>query len=92
MKLTTGGVCKSGGSWKNHTGTWRVFRPVLDEEKCIGCGYCETFCPEATVEVQGNIAVFDYTYCKGCGICQQECPVEAIEMKEEDELEKEGEK
>jgi len=27
------------------TGSWRVFRPVVDKEKCNVCGLCEMYCP-----------------------------------------------
>ena len=25
------------------TGSWRVFRPVVDKEKCNGCGLCAMY-------------------------------------------------
>ena len=31
------------------TGNWRVFKPILDKEKCVKCLRCWIFCPEATV-------------------------------------------
>ena len=27
------------------TASWRVYRPVMDKEKCIDCGMCLAFCP-----------------------------------------------
>jgi pyruvate ferredoxin oxidoreductase delta subunit len=65
-------------SW-NKTGCWRVIKPFHDEERCIQCGLCTTFCPDACIE-KGKI---DYDYCKGCGICAEECPKGALEMVEE---------
>lgn len=64
------------------TGTWRVFRPVIDTEKCIKCWRCWVFCPDATIQKNDSPSV-DYEYCKGCGICSNECPVDAIEMTRE---------
>jgi pyruvate ferredoxin oxidoreductase delta subunit len=62
----------------------RSFRPVVDLERCIKCGNCQTFCPEGTVMLRGGEAVvFDYRFCKGCGVCANECPVEAIKMERE---------
>lgn len=58
----------------------RAFRPEVENEKCTRCGICQTFCPEGTVMVTEDGAVFDYRYCKGCGVCANECPVEAITM------------
>lgn len=82
MTLNIGSVCKGGGSWENHTGTWRYFRPVISDD-CTGCGICEKYCPEGTVEVQNDVAKINYNYCKGCGICKNECPVNAVDMIEE---------
>lgn len=63
------------------TASWRVFRPVLNEEKCIGCGLCLAFCPVNSIHKSGE-GKFEvtYDYCKGCGICANECKKGAIEM------------
>ncbi len=83
MKLNIGCICGPGGSRKNMTGSWRAFRPVVDEEKCVGCGICETYCPDASIKIVDNIAEINLNYCKGCGICKNECPRDAIKMIEE---------
>ena len=59
------------------TGTWRVFRPVVDKEKCNACGLCATYCPDAVINDDLEID-------KGCGICANECPKKAIEMVREE--------
>lgn len=66
------------------TGSWRVFKPVLDTEKCVNCLLCWVFCPESCIEQieEGGISI-DYEYCKGCGVCATECKVKAITMKRE---------
>lgn len=63
------------------TGTWRVFRPVVDREKCNACGLCATYCPDAAVNEE---LVIDLDFCKGCGICANECPKKAIAMVREE--------
>jgi pyruvate ferredoxin oxidoreductase delta subunit len=64
----------------------RSFAPKADYDKCIGCGNCETYCPEGTVMLTSEKKpIFDYRYCKGCGVCANECPVKAIEMVKEGE-------
>jgi pyruvate ferredoxin oxidoreductase delta subunit len=70
---------KKGASGK--TGSWRVFRPEVDREKCNACGLCAMFCPEAAIDEDLEI---DLEFCKGCGICAHECPKKAITMKREE--------
>jgi pyruvate ferredoxin oxidoreductase delta subunit len=62
------------------TGSWRVFRPVIDREKCTKCGMCTLFCPEDVINTNFEI---DYEYCKGCGICAKECGAKAISLERE---------
>lgn len=59
------------------TGSWRVFRPVVDRDKCNACGLCSLFCPDAVIDTELTI---DLVFCKGCGICANECPKNAITM------------
>jgi pyruvate ferredoxin oxidoreductase delta subunit len=56
---------------------WRVKRPIVDDEKCIRCQICWTFCPEGVIDREIHI---DMNFCKGCGICAHECPKKAITM------------
>ena len=67
------------------TGTWRFRRPVIDYEKCDGCGYCWMFCPEASIVFYEDMEKpkVNYDWCKGCGICADVCPRDAITMKKE---------
>jgi pyruvate ferredoxin oxidoreductase delta subunit len=70
---------KKGASGK--TGSWRVFRPEVDKEKCNACGLCAMYCPDAAINEELEI---DLEFCKGCGICAHECPKKAIAMKREE--------
>ena len=65
------------------TGDWRNMRPEVNKEKCVGCGSCVKFCPEAVIYLKNKKADIDYYFCKGCGVCAQVCPVKAILMKKE---------
>ena len=80
-------ITTPGSSLRYKTGGWRVFKPVINHEKCVGCRTCFLLCPDAAVEEveEGGKRkyVVNYEYCKGCGICAAECPVKAIEMVEE---------
>ena len=88
-------ITEPGNTAKLSFHTWRTFRPVIDKEKCVRCGLCWMYCPDAAiVEVKGTYVTksgrkyevsyeVNYQYCKGCGICANECPVKAITMVEE---------
>ena len=80
MKITIGAVVNGGTSLEYKTGSWRNQRPVLDTEKCKGCGQCESVCPDSSIYSVDEVYVIDYDYCKGCGLCAYECPAEAIRM------------
>jgi len=54
-----------------------------DPEVCIGCGVCETVCPQQAVHLTAGTdahAVVDANICRGCGICSAECPSGAIQL------------
>jgi len=84
--ILPGGIIDRPGSTLDYkTGTWRVKKPVVDLNRCIGCLLCWIYCPEpAIVQRSDGKIEFDYDYCKGCGICSVECPVKAIKMVEEE--------
>ena len=63
------------------TGAWRIFKPVIHEEKCIKCRRCWLFCPDNAITIDKNgYPKINYEICKGCGICSNVCPVKTIEM------------
>ncbi len=71
------------GVYEINTGDWRTHRPVLDQDKCIKCGICLTYCPVFSIYKEGEEYRIDFSYCKGCGVCMHECPKDAIQMVEE---------
>lgn len=61
---------------------------VIDEGTCLGCGYCELFCPKGCIELSKEkfnpigypLAVFSKPEeCTACGSCAIMCPQFAIE-------------
>ena len=89
--MEVGAVIKHDIKKAPQTGSWKYMKPEVDEKKCIGCGTCVKFCPEAVIELQKKekeieknqegVAVIDYDFCKGCGVCANVCPTKAIIMK-----------
>lgn len=62
---------------------------VIDEKRCIGCGYCVEFCPRGCLEKDENkISRHGLTQpaftkpelCTTCGLCARICPRWAIEV------------
>lgn len=77
-----GAVIKHDIQKAPRTGNWKYMKPEVDEKKCIGCGTCVKFCPEACIELGKNKkANVGYEWCKGCGVCAEVCPQKAITMK-----------
>ncbi len=87
-------IFTSAGAWSDgndkllclDTGTWRVERPVLDQQKCNYCGLCALYCPPQCLKDMGDHFSPDLDFCKGCGICAWECPRKAISMIAEGEF------
>lgn len=67
------------------TGSWRVYRPTIDQALCTSCRICFLFCPDNCILFQKDNVRVNYEYCKGCGLCAAECPKKAISMSREEE-------
>ena len=56
----------------------------VNEEKCIGCGLCESICAFSAIRLVSkngvNKAETIPASCKGCGLCAASCPQQAITM------------
>jgi len=84
-ELLVGCAVTDVGNAKNFcTGDWKSQHPEWDNKRCIKCGICALFCPEACVHQQKDgYFQADLFYCKGCGVCAHECWTGAISMHEE---------
>lgn len=83
-------VCPTGAMHKNEYGLVTV-----DNQRCIGCGYCALSCPYRAPKVD-HTAGFS-TKCDGCitrldegkrPICVEACPVRALDFGDIEELRK----
>lgn len=54
----------------------------LITDECIGCGTCQTVCPQHVI-AEGTPFVIDQHHCLQCGNCFENCPVQAIEWQGE---------
>ncbi len=52
----------------------RFFRAT----RCIGCGECESVCPENAVTVTPDGLIWDASRCRCCEACARVCPSEAV--------------
>jgi NAD-dependent dihydropyrimidine dehydrogenase PreA subunit len=66
------------------------FLPVIDQEKCTGCGKCVSACPvEAMTLVSANDplqrnrkkALLNEEICLGCGVCVRTCSKDGLSLK-----------
>lgn len=89
-KMEEGAVIRHDIKKAPKTGDWGYLHPQVDAKKCVGCGACVKYCPEAAIELKEKnnsggsgkkYAAVDYYFCKGCGVCAKVCPAKAILMK-----------
>jgi len=55
-----------------------LFSPVIDKERCNGCGECSKFCERKALVCWGSPPIFFPEMCNGCGGCKMVCPLNAI--------------
>ena len=55
-------------------------KPIVEQDKCIGCGSCRKNCAHDAISFDENRkAGIDHNKCVGCGRCIGACPVDAVE-------------
>ena len=65
-------------------------RPVIDKEKCTGCGLCTVDCPTQALTISQNSEgntyqiLFREGACDACGICEKSCPENCLEWMEKE--------
>ncbi len=58
-------------------------KPIVDAEKCTGCGTCVSVCPQQVFEIKdGKAVVVKPDDCIGCRVCETSCPEGAITIEE----------
>lgn len=57
--------------------------PVIDKDKCTGCGDCVEVCPPQAIDMVDTKAVISERLCEECGECVPECPEKAISLPRE---------
>lgn len=55
-------------------------RPIINLEKCTGCGQCVDICAFEAIRLKGGKAKVNQFFCEGCGACEVVCPQKAIKM------------
>jgi len=69
---------------KNH-GT-----PLIDKEKCTGCGLCAMDCPTTALRINQSSEkdtyqlLFRQEACNACGVCEKSCPENCLQLMEKE--------
>lgn len=53
----------------------------IDEEKCVGCGNCVSFCTMGVIRIENELAVVNEDECVECNTCYRCCESEGLNPK-----------
>ena len=65
------------------------FIAEIDEDKCIGCGTCESVCPVESIRMvpvnnpeskKKKKPLIDENFCLGCGVCGLKCKTQGVQL------------
>ena len=59
------------------------FVAQVDDDLCISCGTCETYCQFDALTLE-EISVVDKAICMGCGVCISKCPEGALSLRRDE--------
>ncbi len=65
-------------------------KPLIDTEKCTGCGLCTIDCSTKalTVHQSGERETYELLFrqgaCDGCGVCEKSCPEHCLRLVEKE--------
>jgi len=76
LAVWLGGV----SDWDKSKKITTLEKPVIDKQKCIGCGKCVQNCQFNALRIENKKAKLNYFFCEGCGVCQIVCPQKAIKL------------
>jgi pyruvate ferredoxin oxidoreductase gamma subunit len=77
-------IYAKGNTILKKTGNWRLFKPVIDYEKCSRCYTCFVSCPHSCISIdESGYPQINYENCKGCLTCFYECPKKIISKERE---------
>ena len=66
---------------ENDIGLAGAAEPLLDSDKCVGCGLCQKSCPNKAISLVEDKPVMEKARCLLCGRCISACPKEALAVK-----------
>lgn len=69
------------GKWKSKTKLKLSSLPVINYNKCDGCGECVKHCQFGAMKMKNGKPKVNNFICEGCGVCKEVCPKNAITMK-----------